>query len=154
MKNLLFLALSLFLFAACGSDDNDLITDNGELEPAQMVDVWIGMKEAGDGVICPNIIRVPYHPIPDEEWPARLLEKKRDLFGDGSVCRIETSKGVFYHTRSLLDNNLGGNFYAGDGLPLYYMGSDMQYHLRKELPEGFPNIDGWECIFFDYSLKD
>lgn len=150
MKKFLFLCLSIILFAACSSDENDAIIDNGKLEPAQMVDVWIGMKEVGNGDICANIMRVPFCPIPDEEWPAPLLEQKRELVPNASVCRITTDKGVFYHKLCGYDNNLGGYFYTGEGLHLYYYGEDHQHHLRQELPEGFPELDGWECIYYNY----
>ena len=156
MKKFLFLILTIFLFAACSGDENGNFIDVGELEPIQMVDVWIGMKDAGDGGICANVMRVPYNPIPVEEWPAPLQElmNKHAFYGDASICRIETSKGVFYHTRSAVDSSLGGYFYTGEGLSLYYYDDEWKTHLRQEVPEGFPNIDGWECLYYDYSLGD
>lgn len=157
MKKFLFLTLSLFLFAACFSDENGGIFDDEMHEPTQMVDVCIGMKYVDNGAsICPNVMRVPYNPIPVEEWPATLQEimNKHAFYGDASVCRIETNKGVFYHTRSAVDSSLGGYFYTGEGLSLYYYDDEWKTHLRQEVPEGFPNIDGWECLYYDYSLGD
>lgn len=155
MKKFLYLALSMIMFAACSSDEDAVFSANEALEPTQMVDVWIGMKDVDNGLICANVMRVPYNPIPVEEWPATLQElmKKHAFYGDASICRIETSKGVFYHRRSAFDNNLGGYFLTGEGLPLnYYDEEDHKTHQRQEVPEGFPDIDGWECIFYDYSL--
>ena len=154
MKKFLYLALSMILLAACSSDEDAVLSANEALEPAQMVDVWIGMKDVGDGAICANVMRVPYNPIPVEEWPATLQElmSKHAFFGDASICRIETSKGVFYHTRSAVYNSLGGYFLTGEGLSLYYYDEEWKSHPRQEIPEGFPCIDGWECLFYDYSL--
>lgn len=152
MKKFLYPILAMNLFAACSSDEDEVFSSNEKCEPAQMVEVCIGMKDIGDHLIGPNIIRVPFNPIPDEEWPATLLDNRLNHYYvfDASVCRIQTDKGTFYHACSAYDNNLGGYFYTGDGLHLYYYDEDMKCHRqRQEVPEGFPCIEGWECIYYN-----
>ncbi len=151
MKKFIYLALSILLsVASCSNDDSD----NDKIKPGQLINVCIGVKLDNEDRWIPNIMKVPYHPIPYEEWPAPLKEMKEKKYFSitASICRIETDKGIFYHTHSMVDSNVGGYFFTSDGLQLSYTDAEWKTQLRAEVPEGFPCLDGWECIYYYYPL--
>ena len=146
MKKSLYLALSIILFAVSCSDDSD----SGQLRPGQLVDVCIGVKLANENLWAPNVMKVPYNPVPQEEWPA-LLKDNYSSDIHAIICRIQTDLGVFYHCNSMSDSSVGGYLFTEDGLRLYYTDSEWKTQQGTEIPEDFPCIEGWECIYYRWN---
>lgn len=144
MKKSLYLALSILLFAVSCSDDSD----NGRFKSGQLIEVCIGIKLTNENQWTLNCMKVPYNPAPQEQWPVSMKDYYPSI-----ICRIKTDLGIFYHYSSMLDSSNDGHFVTEDGRSLYRTEAGWKTQQGTEIPEGFPCIEGWECIYYRWNYN-